>query len=75
VEKLKQMIWPWFKKTKFGQWFTKPRSTLTSVLQLVAAFFLLLVYVPYIGLLLHLFALAMGAMGVLNLTREKDTIG
>ena len=75
MEKLKQIIWPWFLTTKLGQWFTKPRSTLTSVLQLVAAFFLLLVYVPYIGLLLHLFALALGAMGVLNLTREKDAIG
>ena len=75
MQKFKQIIWPWFQTTKFGQWFIKPRSTLTSVLQLVAAFILLLVYVPYIGLLLHLFALAIGAMGVLNLTREKDTIG
>lgn len=75
MEKLKQIIWPWFKKTKFGQWFTKPRAIYISVLQLVAAFFLLLVYIPYIGFFIHLFALAMGAMGVLNLTREKDTIG
>ena len=75
VSLLRQIIWPWFQTTKFGQWFTKPRSTLTSVLQLIAAFFLLLVYVPYVGLLVHLFALALGAMGILNLTREKDTIG
>lgn len=71
VSLLRQIIWPWFQTTKFGQWFTKPRSTLISVLQLVAAFFLLLVYVPYVGLLVHLFALALGAMGILNLTREK----
>ena len=61
-----QKFYTYIRATKFWQWFIKPRSKLTRIALIVVALFLLIIYVPKIDLIVDLFAVAMGAMGVLS---------
>ena len=61
-----QKFYTYFRTTKFWQWFIKPRSKVTRVWLIVVALFLLIIYIPKIDLIVDLFAVAIGAMGVLS---------
>lgn len=65
-----QKFYSYFRATKFWRWFIKPRSKATRAWLIVVALFLLLVYIPKIDLLVDLFAIALGTMGVLSAERE-----
>ena len=61
-----QKFYTYIRATKFWQWFIKPRSKLTRIALIVVALFLLIIYIPKIDLIVDLFAVAIGAMGVLS---------
>ena len=64
-----QKVFNLIQQTKFWAWYAKPRSTAISIVFIVVAALLLIIYVPYIQFIKDLFALSVGAMGVLNLAK------
>lgn len=67
-----QQIYKLIQKTKFWAWYRKLRSNTISIVLIVTAALLLIIYVPYIQLIKDLFALCLGAMGVLNLAKGEQ---
>ncbi len=65
-----QKFYTYIRATKFWQWFTKPRSKVKRGVLIGVALFLLLIYIPKIDLIVDLFALAIGAMGVLSSEKQ-----
>lgn len=60
------------KNTRFWKWFTKPRSKMTSIFLILGSVPLIIVHMPYVGLIVNLIGIAMGAAGVLNLKEKRE---
>lgn len=69
-----QKFYELIQKTKFWAWYKKPRSKSISVMLIFVAALLLIIYVPYVGLIKDFFAIAIGGMGVLNLAGENNAL-